>query len=507
MISRLFIILLLGSQQLISQSEFLQSNWVGRLDLSGESYFLRIQEQDGQVLLRMPYLDGNVFYTLNQFQENQGLPRFSIRRQVSDWHFMAEQRQGGTLTGQVQRNGLHGRFYLHQVLDLTPEHWQVYLGNFQTKTGQVFKVWDRFNTLRAHSPLSQEVCRMYAIGKDRFWLATGEVLQFGQRENSLFQSLQWMWGEQELEGQRSELYIEEREVLSMENGDTVGVSLFLPKGSGPFPTVLICRGAGNLDRSINYTEAEIFASYGIATLLYDNYGTGETNGDLRVKDFADKQQLVLYLYNYLLVHEKVNAAQIGLMGGSQGARIATMAAAKDIQPAFLILRAHPMETRKDQQLYAIGAFLRQQNIQEDTIVQALYLWGKYFELAHQQQLDRDYIAAVGQMRKDHPELLLPSAPTDRPPSFAWPDDIYDATMDYLSSIRCPVLSEHGADDDRVPAQKSIHFLREGLAKANHDQLSVILYPQANHSFMMPGFRIVPGLFMNEVNWIKQVLKE
>ena len=311
--------------------------------------------------------------------------------------------------------------------------------------------------------------------------------------------------EQKVTANRFSSYTEDKQEIALQDGGTVGLSLFLPKGQGPFPAVLIARGAGNLDRSANYTEAEILSSYGIAALIYDNYGTGKTTGNPRTKDFEDKQKLVLELYTYLQKHDKIKSDEIGLMGGSQGARIAAMAASADSNPAFLVLRAHPMETRKDQQLYAIGAFLRQRNVQEDTIVKALHLWDQYFELAHRQEFDSAFVAAVAKIRAKQPDLLLPAAPADQAPPFAWPDDIYDATMDYATKIKCPVLSEHGVNDDRVPARKSVHFLEKSLAKAGNEDLTVVFYPNANHSFLMPGFRIAPGLFMNEVNWIKQVL--
>ncbi|NRB52719.1 MAG: prolyl oligopeptidase family serine peptidase [Saprospiraceae bacterium] len=353
--------------------------------------------------------------------------------------------------------------------------------------------------------MSHQVERMYPIAKDLFWIATGEILQFSKGDGTSFDTLEWTWGQQQLSAEKQELYQKTDYVVTMGAEDSVGVSLFLPKGTGPFPAVLIARGAANLDRSLNYTEAEIFASYGIAALVYDNYGTGQTTGNPRTKDFEDKQNLVLHLYAHLQTHSEIRADQIGLMGGSQGARIAAMAASKASQPAFLILRAHPMETRKDQQLYAIGAFLRQSNATEEVIVQILHLWERYFDLASRQEMDQAYIDAVARMRKAHPALMLPAAPANQAPSFAWPDDIYDATNDYLESIRCPVLSEHGVHDDRVPPYKSIHFLREGLSKAGNEALMVILYANANHSFTMPGFRIAPGLFMNEVNWVREVL--
>lgn len=501
MITRLLISFLFFSQLLLGQSDFLQSNWVGRLDISGESHFLRIQFRDGQTTLQLPHTDGTIRYELNHFEEKLGLPQFSIKRIVNDWHFRAVQADGGTLKGEVDRAGLKGHFYLHKVKELQAAAWQSYLGDFRTAEGKIFKVWDRFNTLRAHSPYSQEVSRMYAIDKDCFWLSTGELLKYNGDSNEL----RWNWGEQKAKANRLSLYTEEKQEVALQNGGTVGVSLFLPEGQGPFPAVLVARGAGNLDRSANYTEAEIFSSYGIATLIYDNYNTGKTTGDPRTKDFEDKQNLVLELYAYLQKQDKIKSDKIGLMGGSQGARIAAMAASTDIDPAFLILRAHPMETRKDQQLYAIGAFLRQRNVKEEMIVKALHLWDQYFELAYRQELDSAYIAAVAKMRAEQPDLMLPAAPSGQAPPFAWPDDIYDATMDYLTKVKCPVLSEHGVNDDRVPARKSVHFLEQSLAKAGNEDLTVVFYPNANHSFLMPGFRIAPGLFMNEVNWIKQML--
>lgn len=507
MITRLLIALLLWGNLLTGQADFLQSDWVGRIEFPGESHFVRIQFKDGKTFLQLPYRDGNQRYSLDDFTEKDDLPSFSIKQKVDQLVFKVLKREGDYLDGVLDRNGLEGKFYLYRVLPVDDAQWQPYLGDYVSERDLVFKVWDRFNTLRVHSPLSQEVGRMYKIGDHRFWLATGETLQFTNQKGTDFTTLEWTWDEQQKSAYKAELYQKEDDLITTAGGDTIGISLFVPTGDGPFPAVLIARGAANYDRSLNYTEAEIFASYGVAALVYDNYGTGQTNGNPRVKDFEDKQNLVLDLYKVLQQHPKIVAGQIGLMGGSQGARIAAMAAAKAEHPAFLILRAHPMETRKDQQLYAIGAFLRQQNVTEELIVQVLQLWDQYFDLAHRKVVDPEYIEAVNKMRVAHPDLMIPAAPVNQPPPFPWLDDIYDATKLYLTNIHCPVLSEHGVNDDRVPPYKSVHFLETGLAAAGNEALTVIYYQNADHSFTMTGFRIAPGLFMNEVLWTKEVLKK
>lgn len=506
MITRLVITLLLWGNLLTAQADFLQSDWVGRVELSNESHFFRIQFRDGKTFLQFPYRDGNLRYSLDDFTEKGDLPSFVIKRKIHELAFKVLERKGNYLDGTVERNGLEGSFYLHRVMPIEQADWQPYLGDYVSGTDLVFKVWDRFNSLRLHSPLSQEVGRMYKIGDHQFWIATGETLQFSHQEGSNFTTLEWTWGKQQISAQQEELYQKEDDLITTAGGDTIGASLFMPKGDGPFPAVLIARGAASYDRSLNYTEAQIFASYGIAALVYDNYGTGQTNGNPRTKDFEDKQNLVLDLYAHLQAHPKIKGDRIGLMGGSQGARIAAMAASKAEQPAFLILRAHPMETRKDQQLYAIGSFLRQRNVTEELIVRILQLWDQYFDLAHRQEVDQEYIEAVSKMRAAHPDLMIPTAPRSQAPPFPWRDDIFDATKSYLPNVHCPVLSEHGVNDDRVPPYKSVHFLETGLAAAGNEALTVIYYENANHSFTMTGFRIAPGLFMNEVLWTKAVLR-
>ena len=496
------------STSLCTQSDFLDKNWVGQLSLLGQMEYISIQhDKEGAVSFRFPFAARAHRLDLENFQKAAAVVRWKVKRGVADWYFEGERDDLGRISGHVYRNGLKGNFYLYESLPYEIAACKAYLGDFRTTSGQALKLWDTFGRFRIHSPFSEEVSRLRKIGKDRFIMSTGELLHFSKLEDGVFQelSLQLPNGETKLARREAPVQIE-KVVIRTVNGDTIGASILLPNKRGSLPAVIMARGAANMDRELNLMDAELLASNGIACLIYDNYGSGFSNGNLRQKNFVDKQKLVIEVFRFLQQHPRIDPSKIGLMGGSQGARIAAMAAAELPETAFLSLRAHPMETRKDQQLYAIGAFLRQQNVQEEVIAKAVSLWERYFTLVHEQKIDLDFVETLADLRSQFPSLMLPGAGANRAPQYPWPNDIYNATKDYLSNIKCPVLSAHGSTDDRVPAQKSIHLLEEGLKAAGNDQLTVLVYEGANHSFTLPGFRIAPGFFMNEINWIKQVLQ-
>ena len=106
------------------------------------------------------------------------------------------------------------------------------------------------------------------------------------------------------------------------------------------------------------------------------------------------------------------------------------------------------------------------------------------------------------LRESYPELYLPSAPDTRVPIGYHPSDIYADPVDYLANIKCPILSINGELDDLVPIQISVKRLEEALQKQGHSDYTKIWFPEADHSFTIPGYRIAPGLFMKQVNWLR-----
>ena len=106
-------------------------------------------------------------------------------------------------------------------------------------------------------------------------------------------------------------------------------TLTLPKGSGPFPSVILIAGSGPHDRDESLAGhrpfliiADALTRRDIAVLRYDKRGIGGSTGSVdnsTTLDFAGDTQAAI---NYLKSRKEIDVKKIGLLGHSEGAMIA-----------------------------------------------------------------------------------------------------------------------------------------------------------------------------------------
>jgi uncharacterized protein len=129
-------------------------------------------------------------------------------------------------------------------------------------------------------------------------------------------------------------------------GDTLAATLTVPRGKGPFPAVLLIVGSGPHDRDeslLGHKPFLVLADYltrkGIVVLRADKRGVGKSTGEFdkaTTADFAtDAEAGVAYLKS----RPEVDRHKIGLIGHSEGAIIAPMAAVADPAVAFIVMMA------------------------------------------------------------------------------------------------------------------------------------------------------------------------
>jgi dienelactone hydrolase len=358
-----------------------------------------------------------------------------------------------------------------------------------------------------HSPISGKVSRLHKIFSTEFVSSAGEHISFASLSEGRYQEGWYKFGfsttlHVDVFPPFVKTVINRQQVMIL--GDTVGLSLYLPGGDGPFPACIIPMGAANYERWIYALEARILAAHGIATLIYDNYGSGKSGGTLQDKTFADKRDQAVALHAWLADQPQIQPNGIGFRGGSQGGRLSLMAAAKVPNTAFVVALSAPLETRLDQQLYAIPAHHRQRGFPEEAIVRNADIWRRFFQAVAEKNPDASIDPDLAQLRQSHPGMILPRPTNGEIPPLPWAADLEDDGRTYLDKIDCPVLALYGSEDDRVPAHRSVQLLRQGLLAAGKAAPEVILYPGASHSFQLPGQRIVPGLFMDQVRFIHSV---
>lgn len=499
----LILALFLTSQLTTAQS--LQNDLYGGASILGEYHYLRLKPQDDKLLLRLPYTDVGIDYELEDLTESEKEITFTIIRFDERWTFSGNWENDQTLKGKVLLRGVPHDFVLHKMQSLSEEEWPRYLGTYRLPSGLILKVWERFNSLVVHSPVSERMNSLRNLGDQRFFTATGEMYRFSKEKDGQFQQLEWTDQQgNRLVAERFKAY-HSRDVTIFARKDTIAGTLFIPAAEGKHPACLITPGAGRLDRTNNILEAQIFAGYGIATMVVDKPGTGQSSGDLWSNSFNDKRDLAVDLYRWMQQQPELDASRIGLWGASQGSRIAVMAAAEIPEAAFLVLAAHPIETMMNVQLYAIEQHLRGQFYPETIIVQTTNFWRKYYHQVSEQKIDTSLVLEAQRLRENYPELYLPAMPDTRLPLSPHATDVYSDPVDYLQPIKCPILSINGSLDERVPVQICVKRLEEALQKNGHEDYTKLWYSGANHSFLLPGFRIAPGLFMQQVHWMRKRL--
>ncbi|MCX8014053.1 MAG: alpha/beta hydrolase, partial [Rectinema sp.] len=129
---------------------------------------------------------------------------------------------------------------------------------------------------------------------------------------------------------------------------TLAGTLSLPSGKGPFPAVVLVSGSGPQDRDEALAGhrpflviADYLARRGIASLRYDDRGVGASQGN-----FAEATTLDLTLdaeaaVAFLKKHPEIDPTRIGMVGHSEGAIIAAIAASRNPQISFIVKLAGP----------------------------------------------------------------------------------------------------------------------------------------------------------------------
>ncbi len=139
--------------------------------------------------------------------------------------------------------------------------------------------------------------------------------------------------------------------IQFQNADVNFASkLFIPAGDGPFPAVVILHGGSSnvkAHRATSSYYAQCFANNGIAVMIYDKRGTGDSGGEYSNSTFDDFVQDALSAVSFFKKQKKVDPQKVGIFGPSQGGRIAALAAARSSDVSFIATLAAPLVSIAD----------------------------------------------------------------------------------------------------------------------------------------------------------------
>lgn len=235
-------------------------------------------------------------------------------------------------------------------------------------------------------------------------------------------------------------------------------SLLLPSSEVPVPAVVFVHGAGRQTREPYREAGEYFASQGIAALIFDKRGTGQSGGTY--ESYEPYENLVndaLSAVAFLKQRREIASSQIGIWGLSQGAYISAAAASRSGDIRFVIVVG--AQVADGMMFYYRDNLFRRYGL-SDTLRDVA-------EKVHLAQYSLPHNLPDG-------FSLSSFAPRSYPPPGKYVHPAW-------SCVHQPVLAMWGQLDQHVPVGESVAGLKNSLAHANNENWSIIILPRAKHS--------------------------
>ncbi len=270
--------------------------------------------------------------------------------------------------------------------------------------------------------------------------------------------------------------------------DTVQLSgtFIAPRQSERSPAVIFLHGSGPATRAGARPYAEEFAKLGIASLIFDKRGTGSSGGSWLTSSLSDLSNDAIAAVRFLKTLDSVDSTRIGVWGVSQAGWVATLAASRSTDIAFMVLISGGGATPHESELYAYRSAMENAKLPKSEIDDAERVINMYFGYL---ATGKDRPALVAELGKDTGKPWYQYATLDRilPSEANRTNWSWVATWDPAPSIEkitCPVLLMFGDRDMDIPTEIAVRKWREGLKKAGNSDKAIVVFPGAGHGIRM-----------------------
>lgn len=290
----------------------------------------------------------------------------------------------------------------------------------------------------------------------------------------------------------------ESEDVTYRNGDiTIAGTLTTPRGSGPFPAVVMITGSGAHNRDEEMLGhkpflliADAMTRAGYAVLRTDDRGIGGTGGKLEDANYTDLSGDAAAGVDFLRGRKDIDPARVGLFGHSEGGYLAPLVATRpDSGVAFAILMAGP-SVPGDQVL-----------VEQTRVIMAAN-GAPAADVDKQVSESAEFAALLKAGDLEGAKAFLKRSNDALPQDKRLPDDqvgaqvtpYFAALIQYdpapaLSALRIPVLAFFGGTDLQVIPAQNEQPMRDLLA--GDPAATVHTFPGLNH-LMQPSATGAPG---------------
>ena len=281
--------------------------------------------------------------------------------------------------------------------------------------------------------------------------------------------------------------------FSSADGTVLVGELRIPAGAGPHPAVVLVHGSGPSDTSeIDYRyNSNAFLKKGLAVLVYQKRGSGQSGGDFDTATYKDFAEDLLAGVAALRAHPDIDDDNIGLFAVSEGAWFAPEVAVRDGRIRFVITKSGPPLIAHEVYRWEIRSDLIAAGIDDEDLVSQLQaawtnVWNYYRSAAAADDPLPDRRARVQAQLDSLDERVLAEssiglAEFDRDLYRRWVTDIFYDPAPWLFKMDVPLFAVLGSDDQNVPTDAAVSALRH-LRDAAGKDIDIKIYPGRDHYF-------------------------
>ncbi len=317
------------------------------------------------------------------------------------------------------------------------------------------------------------------------------------------------------------------EVTFESDGLILAGTVYTPKGTGPFPAVVILHGSGPLQRSgfpgMAYRiHANAFVKKGFVTLIYDKRGTGESEGNFKYLDYAGFINDANSALDYLKSLPTVDPERIGIATNSESGLFAPQISTERDDVKFIYNRVGPVVSFRELAAYQHAIRLKKSGIEQKDVDEIINLMLEIFDFTIESanqgssyyQMNRPALQAkINDAVSKFGASILPftsqlstnyNSKTLERVAFSYSYD----PQQYLIDNQTPMYFVFGKKDQFVPTDKCVGFLEELMT--HNQKLKYKIYKNDGHSLnripylFFHGF-YPPGYYREMTDWAYNIV--
>jgi hypothetical protein len=226
---------------------------------------------------------------------------------------------------------------------------------------------------------------------------------------------------------------------------------------------------------------------GIAVLIYDRRGSGQSSGDIHNSDYETLADDAVTGQKALAKLSRIDPNRIGFWGLSQGGWLAVLAAGRSQSAAFAVSVSAPLVNAEEQMEFAMSNLLVVRGYSQVDVQQMLAARKAWIDYLHNKNSRESAIDALRQAEAkpwfDLVYLPRPANLTTDPAHDPVRRKLDDDPVAAVRKSKVPLLFIYGDSDPWVPVAQSIERLQSLTREQSNIDYAVVA--RANHEMMFP----------------------